>query len=214
MKSAPARSSAPARPRRWALPLAAAALVAACSATKPERFHSLLASELPAPAAPSGLQAIVVDVLPVGVPPLVDQPQWVVRAADDTLQVLEQERWAAPLREELRSALVEQLVARWAAVNVQTLPQPAASLWRVRLDLQRFESLPGREARIEGIWSLLPPGNAPALVCRSTLREGVGDGGVPALAAAHRRLVAQLADAIGQRLQALRRGDGVRCPAA
>jgi uncharacterized lipoprotein YmbA len=192
--------------------LLAASLLAACSAPKPERFHSLLASELAAPAAPAGGQTIVVDVLPVSVPPLVDQPQWVVRAADDTLQVLEQERWAAPLREELRSALVERLVARWAAVNAQTLPQPAASVWRVRLDLQRFESLPGREARIEGTWSLLPPRNASALVCRSTLRESVGDGGAPALAAAHRQLVARLADEIGQRLQALQRGETLSCP--
>ncbi len=206
-------ASAPSR--RCALPLLvpllAALLVAACSTPKPDRFHSLLASELPAAAAPAGLQAVVVDVLPVSVPPLVDQPQWVVRASDDTLQVLEQERWAAPLREELRSALAEQLAARWAAVNMQTLPQPATSVWRLRFDLQRFESVPGREARIDGVWSLLPPRNAAALVCRSTLREAVGDGGVPALAAAHRRLVARLADEIGQRLQALQRGEAVRC---
>ena len=193
------------------VPLLAAVLVAACSASKPERFYSLLSSEPPALVAPAGLQTVVVDVLPVGVPPLVDQPQWVVRASDDTLQVLEQERWAAPLREELRSALAEQLTARWAAVNMQTLPQPAASVWRLRLDLQRFESVPGREARIDGVWSLLPPRNAAALVCRSTLREAVGDGGVPALAAAHRRLVARLADEIGQRLQALQRGEAARC---
>jgi uncharacterized lipoprotein YmbA len=134
-----------------------------------------------------------------------------VRAADDTLQVLEQERWAAPLREELRSALVEQLAARWAVVSVQSLPQPAASVWRLRLDVQRFESLPGREARIESSWSLLPPRDAAALVCRSALREAVGDGGAPALAAAHRRLVARLADEIGQRLQEMQRGDTVRC---
>jgi len=206
------RRGAPTLRAAMVAPLLAAALLGACSAPKPERFHSLLASEAPAPAAPAGLQTVVVDVLPVGVPPLVDQPQWVVRASDDTLQVLEQERWAAPLREELRSALTEQLVARWAAVNVQTLPQPAASVWRVRLDLQRFESVPGREARIEGTWSLLPPRNASALVCRSSLRESVGDGGVPALAAAHRRLVARLADEIGQRLQAMQRGEAAACP--
>jgi uncharacterized lipoprotein YmbA len=204
-------ASAPSRRRALLVPLLAAALVAACSAPKQERFHSLLASELPAPATPAGLQAVVVDMLPVGVPPLVDQPQWVVRASDDTLQVLEQERWAAPLREELRSALAEQLAARWAVVNLQTLPQPATSVWRLRLDLQRFESVPGREARIDGTWSLLPPRNAAALVCHSTLRESVGDGGVPALAAAHRRLVARLADEIGQRLQALQRGEATRC---
>src|SRR5206468_173629 len=128
-------ASAPSRHRALPLlvPLLVALLPVACSAPKLERFHSLLASESPAATAPAGLQTVVVDVLPVGVPPLVDQPQWVVRAPDDTLQVLELERWAAPLREELRSALAEQLAARWAAVNMQTLPQPSASVWRLRL---------------------------------------------------------------------------------
>jgi uncharacterized lipoprotein YmbA len=201
--------------RLWGVLLAivAGTLVAACSTPKPERFHSLLASELAAPQAAAGAAAPgFVDVLPVTVPPLVDQPQWVLRAADDSLQVLEQERWAAPLREELRSALLERLVSRWAAVDVRTLPQPTANVWRVRVDVQRFESLPSREARIESIWSLLPPqSNATALVCRSSVRESVAEAGVLALAAAHRRAVARLADDIGKRLVALQRGERAVC---
>ena len=198
---------------RWAMVMVAGGLLGACSAPKPDRFHSLLASELAVPAPPAGVAPSFVDVLPVTLPPLVDQPQWVLRAADDSLLVLEHERWAAPLREELRGALLERLTSRWAAVDVRTLPQPAANVWRVRVDVQRFESLPAREARIESSWSLLPPQrNAAALVCRSTLRESVGEGGVLALAAAHRRVVAKLGDEIGTRLVALQRGEAVGCP--
>jgi uncharacterized lipoprotein YmbA len=197
----------------WAMAIAAGLLLAACAAPKPDRFHSLLASELAAPAAPAGVAPSVVDVLPVTLPPLVDQPQWVLRAADDSLLVLEQERWAAPLREELRGALLERLTSRWAALDVRTLPQAAGNVWRVRVDVQRFESLPAREARIESTWSLLSPQrNAAALVCRSSVRESVGDGGVLALAAAHRRAVAKLGDEIGQRLVALQRGEAAGCP--
>jgi uncharacterized lipoprotein YmbA len=208
--------SAPSR-RRHRLAALAALLLAACSAPKPERFHSLLASVRPSASAPSASAPfanapVIIDVLPVSVPPLVDQPQWVVRAADDTLQVLEQERWAAPLREELRSALAEQLVARWGAVNLQTLPQPASTVWRVRVDVQRFESMASGETRLESTWSVLPPQrDAKALVCTSSLRESAADPGAPALAAAHRRALVRLADAIGQNLAAMQKGEAGRC---
>jgi hypothetical protein len=43
------------------------------------------------------------------------------------------------------------------------------------------------------------------------LRESVADAGVLALAAAHRRNVARLADEIGKRLQAMQRGERVAC---
>lgn len=194
------------------LALLAGGLLAGCGTPQPERFHSLLASELAAPAPPPGVATSFIDMLPVTLPPLVDQPQWVLRAADDSLAVLEQERWAAPLREELRSALGERLASRWGAVDVRTLAQPAADVWRVRVDVQRFESLPAREARIESTWSLLPPQrDAAALVCRSVVREGVAEGGVLALAAAHRRGVARLGDEIGKRLVALQRGEAAVC---
>ena len=107
--------------------------------------------------------------------------------------------------------MLEQLVARWGAVDARSLPQAGPNIWQVRVDVQRFESLPGREARIESSWSVLPPRNAAPLTCRSTLRESVADAGVPALAAAHRRGVARLADEIGKRLVAMQRGERVNC---
>jgi len=82
----------------------------------------------------------------------------------------------------------------------------------VRLDVQRFESLASKEARIDGTWSALSPrADVGALVCHSSVREDVAEGGVPALAAAHRRGVARLGDEIGKRLVALQRGDTVTC---
>lgn len=193
--------------------LAAAALsLAACSAGKlPERFHTLVPAERAQPSAsPSGLY---VDVLPVNIPPQADHPQWVVRQPDDSLLVLEQDRWAAPLQEELRGALVEHLTARFGAIDVRGVASPAPSVWRVRVDVQRFESVPGREARIEAAWSVAgTQRGATTLVCRSVFHEPAGAGGVPALAAAHRAAVGKLADAIGQRLKALQAQGLASCP--
>ena len=164
----------------------------------PERFHTLLAVESPASAA-SAAKAVYVDVLPVHVPAQVDHAQWVVRQGDDSLLVLEQDRWAAPLPDEVRGAVVERLAARWGAVDVRAVGLPPAAVWRVRIDVQRFDSTPGREARLEAAWSVsLTPS---AVVCRSVLTEAVGEASVAALAAGHRRNVAKLADLIGSRLQ-------------
>jgi len=162
-------------------------------------------------------------VLPVSVPAQVDHAQWVVRQPDDSLLMLEQDRWAAPLPDELRGAIVDRLGTQWGAVDVRSVALPATPAWRLRVDVQRFESIPGREARIEGTWSLSSSPSssssqrsATPLVCRSALREAVNGSDVAALAAAHRRAVVRLADEIGQRLKALQTslqsGGGISCP--
>lgn len=192
-----------------ALALGAASLMAACSSTQPARFHSLAAppGAAPAAAAPAAATPWVVDLGPVTVPAGVDQPQWVVRLPDGSLRVLEQERWVAPLRDEVRGALLEALRQRTGAVDARTAPAPATtpatSPVRVRVDVQRFETLAGEGAWLEAGWSVAPGGFA----CRITLREAAGTADALALADAHRRAVTALAERIGQSAR-----DG-RCPA-
>lgn len=194
------------------LAVASSLMMAGCAVDKaPERFYTLLPAQRSAAAAVPA--PIYIDMLPVAVPAQVDRPQWVIRQADDTLRVLEQERWAGPLPDELRGAIVERLSRQWGAVDVRAVAPPAAPVWRVRVDVQGFDSVPGREARIEGTWSI-SSGQArsmPALVCRSVLREPVDGSGMPALADAHRRAVIRLADEIGQRLRAMQAGAATSC---
>jgi uncharacterized lipoprotein YmbA len=207
------------------LALALSAMLAGCAGNKlPERFHTLMersssgamAAAMPA-SSPAAGAPLYVDVLPVAVPAQVDRPEWVVRQADDSLLLLEQDRWAAPLRDELRGAIVDRLASRWGATDVRGVSAPAAAPWRVRVDVQRFESVPGREARLEAAWSIAnsaaPDARRPlpTLVCRSVLQEPVSDASVAALAAAHRRALQRLVDAIGLRLRAAQAGQAVQC---
>ncbi len=201
-------------PGRWRHPAALALLVlaGACSSPAPIRLHTLLDSAPVTGRAPEALP-VAIELAPVAVPPQVDQPQWLVRSADDSLLELEQDRWAAPLRDELRGALADRLARRWAAVDAAWQPPaPGVTVWRVRVDVLRLESLPGREARLEAAWTLSPSGGgAGSLACRSVQVEPVAPG-TAALAQGHRRAVAALADAIGERLAALTRGEMPRCP--
>lgn len=191
------------------LALACAAALAACSSTPAPRFHSLLSTQPGSTEAVSSVP-LPLDLGPVNVPPAVDQQQWVVRLPDDSLRILEQEQWVAPLRDELRAALFDRLAKRFGAVDVRSSPSP--EFIRLKVDVQRFESMAAREVWVEAVWTATPTakGSAP-LVCRSGVREPV-NGDLAALAAAHRRAVNALADQIGQRLLAMYNGAGVRCP--
>jgi hypothetical protein len=191
--------------------LVLAALLPACSTSPPPtHLHSLMPAE-PTPRDPAARAApLFVTLEPIRLPAQVDQPQWLVRLPDESLASLEQERWASPLRDELRQALLEQLAARFAIVEGRSAAAGAAPPPRIALELRRFDSVPGREARIEGAWTVT--GSSAALRCTLLVREGAS-GGMPELAAAHRRAVVRLADAIGASVVAVPAGSSASCPA-
>lgn len=181
---------------RRPLPAALAALaLAACASAPPVHFHSLLPP--PAAAAPAvALPATPAwELLPVAVPPQVDQAGWVVRQADGSVALLENERWIGPLGDEIRAAVAERL--RAAALPGQRGP------WRVALDVSRFETAPGRQARIDAEWTVSNGAPVPAKQrCRGAFEQPAA-ASYAAVAAAHRAAVARLGDAIAATLRAL-----------
>jgi len=192
---------------RWLL----AAVLAGCSSTPPTHFHSLVA-----PAVNKGNVASVVpassvrfEVLPVTVPVQVDVPQFVVRLGDGSIAVLEHERWVAPLPDEIRSAValrVDQTLAGASAASSAASP----GVWRVSLDVQRFDAALGRAASVQLSWSLRPAGAATVLRCQASYEEPVGNG-ASALAAGYRTVFERLGDAIGQALKAAAAGATPSC---
>lgn len=199
--------------RRPATLLAALGLVAAgCATTPTTRFHTLL----PAPAAVvaravPAQPAQAWELTAVTVPVQVDQPQLVVRMPDDTLAVLEYDRWIAPLGDEIRAALSQRIGSALAA---GATPAAAGKTWRITVDVQRFDSALGRYARVETEWAVrAADGAGAALRCRSVFEQPVGPG-VPALAAGHRAAMAQLGDTLAAALKAAASGTPTGCTAA
>ena len=190
---------------------ALAGLLSACSSVPPPRFHTLM---LPPAAVKASSEVLATgtlswEVLPVKVPAQVDQPQWVVRTVDGSLAVLEQERWVAPLGEEIRAVVSERLTKTVGAPAVSAVPDKR---WRVRIDVLRFDSVPGVEARLGATWTLTSDAeNAAALRCRGEFVQSVAGPGYLALGAAHQGTVAQLAEAIKQELAALAAGRPAEC---
>lgn len=184
------------------------ALVAGCGSAQPTRYYTLMPAAAAAEPAASITARLDWNVGPVVVPQQVDQPQWVVRAADGSLVVLENERWIAPLGDEIRGAVVERLTRTFGPPIAGPSPEGSPA-WRIRIDVQRFDLLPNREARLEADWSLR--GEGTALRCHAAFSQPVPSRDFGALARAQQQAVARLADAIGKALEMSGKGAAAGC---
>ena len=207
----------------WPWRLCLGIALAGCGTAPPTRLHSLLPAPAPAaaaaPAAAIGTPAAASwELAGVNVPAQVDQPQWLVRLADDSLVALEHDRWVAPLTDEIRGALVQHITAalQTAPLRNAVLAVPAPR-WRINVEVTRLDAAPGRYSRWDVAWTLQRVGaTAPALRCRGVFEQAAA-AGLPALAAAHRANMARLGDALAadlRRLSALPEGSRADCAAA
>jgi Uncharacterized protein conserved in bacteria len=167
--------------------------LAGCAASS-VHYHTLLAPTAGAPDT-SRRAPFLIDVLPVGVPAQLDQPQLVVRQGDSGVTVLDGERWAGPLSEELRAALSSQLVQSLGTHDIAGLPAPTSSpVVRIKLQIHRLDAWLGQRVQLDADWSL-GYANAPTrkyLICHGQFSE-VAPGGYTELVQAQQRIVAKLA---------------------
>lgn len=158
---------------RFVFLLAATLILGACSSA-PVRYHTLLApavSSMPTHAAPV---PFVIEVLPVGIPAQLDQPQLVVRQDASSLTLVEGERWAAPLADEFRQALSAELAARLGTQDVAGLSAPPGrQVLRLKVQVRRLDAWPSQAVELEADWRLRfadERGNA-QLVCGGRFRQ-------------------------------------------
>ncbi|SMQ23607.1 hypothetical protein SAMN04488483_1084 [Pseudomonas helmanticensis] len=162
--------------------LAAFMLLGACR-SDPISFHTLTPVQLGSTRA--GVQ---IPIEGISVPPQVDRPQIVIRQGNSGLAILETQWWGASLADELRSALTDQLNNSSGRGNVS-----------VRIDVQRFDSIPGQYALIDAKWRLRPLGDTDSelVTCRSTLQTPSGPS-IDELVTAQQNNVKRLAALISQ----------------
>lgn len=164
------------------LALVAVALLLGACRSDPIHYHTL------SPVQPTGKPPSGVDIRieQVSVPPQVDRPQMVIRQGNSGLAILETEWWGASLADELRSSLEEQL------------SNPGAPKALLRVDVQRFDSVPGQYARMDVQWRLRNLSDeAHAFTCRNHLQTPAGST-LDELVLAHQNNVRQFVDLIAQ----------------
>lgn len=190
--------------------LLALAMLAGCSHAPPTQFHTLVPDGVAQPAPAAGF-AFRLD-RPVTIPAQVDRPQMVLRHADGSVQVLEQQRWVAPLADEWPAVVAERVAQRSGAFDATRSPSPAGAAYRIQLALQRFEMSTAGEATQQVQWSIVPPGQStPALACGVSVHAKASPEPEP-LAAAQRALTVQVAEGIAASLRELRSAGSARCP--
>lgn len=187
------------------------ALAGGCASTPETRFYTLLAPA-PATSEPVPAAAFAIEVLPVSVPEQVDVPQLVLRRSDGELSLVESRQWVAPLGRELRAALADRLTRGLGARDVYRLAVvPGVQVWRVKVDVARFDSELGRYVLLDAGWSIGGNGTGARLTCATQVREAVGND-YEALVAGHQRALARIADRIAIVIRQLAAGGSAACP--
>jgi uncharacterized protein len=193
------------------------AALSACASSPASRFYTLGAGSAVPGRSASATQradspAFLIEVPPVAVPSQVARNQLVVQTGDSRVDVLEQERWASPPADEIRRALSGDLAAQLGTFDVYGAPYPnGVPVYRVTVNVRRFESWLGSRAVLDAVWSVRAMGTQTVLTCRTVAQVPVGSG-YSALVDGHRQAVARMADEIAAALRTL--GSGKALPAA
>ncbi|MDE1011817.1 MAG: PqiC family protein [Paraburkholderia fungorum] len=187
--------------------LAGLVAMAACSSPS-SRFYTLGADGAPAgSAAPvsarTAAPAWLIEVAPIDVPPQVAKNQLVVQTGPTQVKVLEQERWASLPGDEIRRALSTSLTQQLGTIDVYGTAYPDTTpVYRVSMNVQRFESWPGSHALIDAVWSVRAVRGTAVMTCRSVVSEPVS-GGYDALVDGHRAALQRIALQVAGGVQAM-----------
>jgi len=170
------------------------AVLAGCGSA-PTHFYTLLP---PASTDAESSAPFSIHVEPIVVPAEVDQEAWLVRASASRVIVLDNERWAAPLSNELHAAFIDALQRALGAREIDDATPSSKPTYTLRIVVRRFESVPGQYAEIDADWTVR--NGSDHLACTSRVSQPVG-AGYEALATGHQQSVGAIA---GQLANAIR----------
>jgi uncharacterized protein len=173
-------------------------LVSVCvgCTSAPVRYYTLTPPTYKALPAPETILAIEVRV--VHLPPQLNRSALMVRTGPAEMTLLDNERWASQVNDEIKDALrleVQRRLGRTAG-----LPATWTKL-TIDVDIQRFEVEFGRHAELEVSWSATPfsmgqrTNDARPTTCTFRAEENIRTG-YTGMVEGYQREIAALADAI------------------
>ena len=178
------------RMSQWLGIALAALVVAGCGTSAPARFYTL-ASTATADANPPARYGVLVG--PVSVPASVDRQEFVVQVAPNRVDIDEFNRWAAPLHDSIARTIAGDLSELLQTPDVAVAPFANFDpVYRVTIDVQRFESVPGDSVRIDAVWVVRRAAGGRPSAGRTSWKEAVTGKDYEALAAAHSRALAKV----------------------
>lgn len=185
--------------------LASLAALAGCGHSPPTRYYALEAvgPRVPPAAAPPGAMAVApVQLTAVRIPAVLDRPEVVTRVAPNRLAVADDDRWAAPLAQMMRSVLAQDLLGRLPAGSfvLPDAPAPAGTQSLV-VTILALDADSNGMLSLQAGWTLSAPRTTPAPAPHAiTLTAQGASGAANDQAAALSRILAALADDIASAL--------------
>jgi uncharacterized lipoprotein YmbA len=202
LSRSPSRRRAVARAAACLGVCAAVLALAACSSPS-SHFYTLGNADAPATARSAAAPALLIEVPPVDIPSQVAKNQLVVQTGPTQVQILEQERWASLPGDEIRHALSSDLTQQLGTIDVYGTAYPEGTpVYRISMNVQRFESWPGSHALIDAVWSVRVVGSQSIMTCRSVVNQPV-TGSYDALVDGHRQAVQQISTQIAAGIRAI-----------
>jgi uncharacterized protein len=180
--------------RLWLRPvilLGCYALVS-CGSSPPTRFYILneIAPTASAPAAAVS-NRIPLRVEPIAIAPELDRPEIVSRVGPNRVRVAGSDRWAAPLAEQIRRALSNDLSARLPSGSVADPNEASTNEPRrlLKIEIDEFYSDESCAVSLRASWALTN-GNAASQHAKERVQ-------VPAIATCNSELAAAMSRALG-----------------
>lgn len=178
-------------------------LLAACGSSPPTHFFTLTAVPAGRTAHADRLRGPPLQVRDIQLPATLDRTEMVLRGPGPQVQVIGEDRWAAPLVGMIRETLTKDLRDRLGenAVLSPGAPEPPGGVQVLILNVQQFAADATGQVTLDADWSL-GRGNPPkAAVSRhASIRTAAGSSQPAAVAEGMSRALGELADRIAARL--------------
>ncbi len=175
-------------------------LVLAGCLSATDHFYTL--HTLPDGARAAGTPTIHVQ-LQVTIPSLVDRNEMVISTAGNGIEILDHERWAAPLADQVSQTLARDIEARRPDIFVadRGFDQAGSPPVTVKVEIVRMSVQRGGRAVIEGHWRIVDPRAAVDELGTGSFEAPVTGGGYDAIAQAYSRTLNDLAETLSHTIR-------------
>jgi uncharacterized lipoprotein YmbA len=187
--------------------LLAVLLLAGCAGKSPRvDFYVLSADAKAVTGVAGGCSSQAISVGPVSWPKYLDQPRIVTRAGANRLEANEFNRWGGSLEDDFVRTTIENLSGLLQSELVVNYRRSSryATVYRVEMDVLRFDGALGGDVVLEVKWSVIAEATGKiALVTTSSIQKGTSGPDYEALVNASSMALAELSEEIAAQLAQL-----------
>lgn len=197
-------------------------MMTACLGTSPkEHFYTLSATSTVNTSfknEDSQLQNAIINLGAVTINEVVDRPQLVMRLSTSQVKILEQQRWAQPLKNEIGRVIANNLSTLLNNQNVRSYPATNSSIavshkdtdsisknnaFKIQINVPQFESNLDKNTHIAMQYNIRRVSDNQQLNGTVELTQPVNNTGYDALVEAQSRALAQMSAQIAEQLKIL-----------